>query len=113
MADEEFIAEIERRLAVFTKVSFDHVAVERLLKMLKTATPMTPEQYRDVGYTKIAAQFPMEALPLAMFSAFNGVTPDRLPEAMHYHPNAWSQKAWTRAADVAVAWVREQGRKRH
>lgn len=69
-----------------------------------TRTP-THEEFRAVGYTGAAAQYPMDELAIKMIAAWNGVRPDQLPEAFKYHPNQWSLDAWTRVAEVAYGHV--------
>lgn len=64
---------------------------------------MTPldEQFRAVGFTGNARNYPRDDLALAMFAAFNGVTVEQLPEAMRYFPNEATARAWKRVADAA------------
>lgn len=61
--------------------------------------------FRSVGFTDAAASYPRSELALAMFAAFNGVTPEQLPEAMRYFPNEATERAWTRVADAAVSFL--------
>ena len=61
--------------------------------------------FHSVGFTDAAASYPRSKLALAMFAAFNGVTPAQLPEAMRYFPNEATERAWTRVADAAVSFL--------
>ena len=67
---------------------------------------MTPpdEQFRAIGFTDEAANYPRDDLALAMFAAFNGVTVEQLPEAMRYFPNEATARAWKRVADATRAY---------
>jgi hypothetical protein len=67
-----------------------------------------PEQFRAVGFTAMAIDYPRDELALAMFAAFNGVTVSDLPNAMRYFPNDATRKAWTRVADAAYLSIAQQ-----
>lgn len=64
--------------------------------------------FRSVGFTDAAASYPRSKLALAMFAAFNGVTPEQLPEAMRYFPNEATERAWTRVAEPCAADIYER-----
>jgi hypothetical protein len=61
----------------------------------------TDEEFRDVGFTSAARQYPRSELGNAMMAAFNGVTVDELPEAMKFYPNPYMRDAWERVAEAA------------
>lgn len=65
--------------------------------------------FRSVGFTNAAIDFPRSDLALVMFAAFNGVSVDQLPEAMRYFPNEATEKAWTRVAEAAVTFLASVG----
>ena len=67
--------------------------------------PPSHEEFRAVGFTGMAADFPRDQLALKMFAAFNGVTVDQLPEPFRYFPNKATQEAWTRVAKVLEAEI--------
>lgn len=52
--------------------------------------------FRAVGFTADAAQFPRPPLAVAMLAAFNNVTADQ-----RYFPNDHMMRAWERVADTA------------
>lgn len=64
--------------------------------------------YRSVGFTDEAAAYPRSDLALAMFAAFNGVSLEQLPEAMRFFPNEATQKAWSRVAEAAEAFIKRE-----
>ena len=53
-----------------------------------TDTP-TPEEFRAVGFTEAAANFPLSEEGIAIVAEHNGVEPDRMPRAFRYAPNPW------------------------
>jgi hypothetical protein len=65
----------------------------------------TDKDFRATGYTGMARDQVMDDMALHLFAAFNNVKVTQLPEAMRYHPNQWSQRAWTRVAEAAVAYL--------
>lgn len=68
-------------------------------------TPDEPIDFRSVGFTDLAANYPRDDLALAMLAAFNNVRVDQLPAAMRYFPNEATKAAWTRVAEAAVAHI--------
>lgn len=62
----------------------------------------THEEFRAVGFTGAAAEFPRDDLALAMFAAFNNVTVAQLPHPFHYFPNPATREAWNRVAVAAA-----------
>ena len=58
--------------------------------------------FRSVGFTDDAINYPRDDVALTLFAAFNGVRVDQLPEAMRYFPNEATAKAWKRVADAAL-----------
>lgn len=69
-------------------------------------TGVSDEQFRAIGFTGLARDYPRSDLAVLMFAAFNGVTPDKLPSpAWSYFPNEATAKAWDRVAAVAAPYV--------
>lgn len=69
----------------------------------------TDEDFRAIGFTGLARGYPRDDLALAMFAAWNGVTPDKLSPAMRYFPNAETARAWGRVAMAARAYISNEG----
>lgn len=63
--------------------------------------------FRSVGFTDAAIDYPRDDLALAMFAAFNGVTVDQLPDAMKFFPNESTARAWGRVAEAAEKFIDE------
>lgn len=64
----------------------------------------TDEDFRAIGFTKEAGNWPRDELAVKMIAAFNGVAADDLPSlAWRYFPNQQTAEAWKRVADVALA----------
>lgn len=64
----------------------------------------TDEDFRAIGFTKEASNWPRDELAVKMIAAFNGVPADDLPSlAWRYFPNKQTADAWKRVADVALA----------
>ncbi len=61
---------------------------------------MTEIDFRPVGYTEEAKQFPMNDIDLVARAAWNGVAVSQLPEAMRYYPNRHMQDTWRRVIDA-------------
>lgn len=61
---------------------------------------MTEIDFRSVGYTEEAKQFPMNDIDLVARAAWNGVAVSQLPEAMRYYPNRHMQDTWRRVIDA-------------
>lgn len=61
----------------------------------------TEEEFRAVGFTPFAAEFPRDELAIRMLAAFNNYPQDKLPEAMKFFPNESTARAWGRVADAA------------
>lgn len=57
--------------------------------------------FRAVGFTIEAAQFPRPPLAVAMLAAFNNVSADQLHAGQRYFPNENVMRAWERVADTA------------
>jgi hypothetical protein len=66
-----------------------------------SATP-TPEQFRKVGFTANAVNFPLSPTGQAIIAEHNGVTVDYLPEACRYSSNAHMHR-WIEALGEAKA----------
>lgn len=66
---------------------------------------MTITDFRSVGFTDDAQNYPRDEISLVMFAAFNGVNVEKLPEAMRYFPNEATKKAWDRVAEAARAHI--------
>ncbi len=60
------------------------------------------DNFRAVGFTGAARDFPRNDLALSMFAAWNNVGVDHLPPAMRYFPNEATKQAWARVADAAI-----------
>ena len=56
---------------------------------------------RDAGFTTEAFKYPRGEFELALLCAFNGIKPEQAPRGWRYYPNAGTQKAWQRVAEVA------------
>ena len=72
---------------------------------------ITDEEFRAVGFTGAARNFPRDELALVMLAAFNGVRPDQLTPAMRYFPNEATKRAWTNVAAAAEAFLAERASK--
>jgi hypothetical protein len=68
----------------------------------------TDEQFRQMGYTGKARDQVMDDMALHLFAAFNGVTVAQLPDTFRYHPNKWSQAAWSRVAQAAMEYQEQE-----
>lgn len=71
----------------------------------------TPEEFRAVGFTEKAAEYPRSEIELLLFAAFNNVKVEQLTPGMRYHANLWMESAWQRVADAAKVyfeWVDPQ-----
>lgn len=62
---------------------------------------VTDQEFRDVGFTGEARNYPRDEFALVLFAAFNNVTVEQLTPAMRYHPNGATEAAWKRVADAA------------
>lgn len=56
--------------------------------------------FRSVGFTRHAADFPRDDLGCVLLAAFNNVAPEQLTNAMRYYPNGATKAAWQRVAAV-------------
>lgn len=63
---------------------------------------MTDVDFRSVGFTQLAEGFPMNDLDLVARAAWNGVTVEKLPEAMRYYPNEHSATVWRRTINAVI-----------
>lgn len=61
----------------------------------------TPEQFRAVGFTAAAAEFPLSEAGCAIIAEHNGVESAQMPAAFRYAPNPWMH-----------AWIEELGRRK-
>lgn len=59
--------------------------------------------FREVGFTDAAAQYPRDALGRIALAAWCNVPVASLPEGMHYHPNPSTRDAWNRVAEAIAA----------
>lgn len=64
---------------------------------------VTDGEFRDIGFTGEARNYPRDDLALVLFAAFNGVTVEQLTPAMRYYPNGSTEAAWKRVAEAARA----------
>lgn len=62
---------------------------------------VTDEEFRDVGFTGEARNYPRDEFALVLFAAFNNVAVDQLKPAQRYHPNGATEAAWERVAEAA------------
>jgi hypothetical protein len=60
----------------------------------------TPDEFRAVGFTADAVNYPRDDLAWLMLAAFNNVRPDQIPAAARYFPNEATKAAWDRVAAV-------------
>ncbi|MEQ1614466.1 MAG: hypothetical protein ABL904_17095 [Hyphomicrobiaceae bacterium] len=51
----------------------------------------TEADFRKVGYTADAINYPLSEAAIALKAKLNGVTPDQLSPANRYAPNDWVQ----------------------
>lgn len=63
---------------------------------------MSDIDFRSVGFTSMAEDYPRSTFELELFSAFTGYPADKFPEACHYFPNEWTQTAWRAVAKRAI-----------
>lgn len=85
------------------RATFSTDGIQMLLDLVKQTGPL---DFRAIGYTNAARQYPMDdPLAVVMFAAWVGVEPDKLPEAMRYNPNQWSADAWARVASAARKYL--------
>ena len=61
----------------------------------------TPEEFRAVGFTAVAAEYPLSEAGSAIVAEHNGVQLDRMPVAFRYAPNPWMH-----------AWLEDLGRRK-
>ena len=61
----------------------------------------TPEEFRAVGFSAVAADHLLSEEGCAIVAEHNGVEPDRMPRAFRYAPNPWMH-----------AWLEELGRRK-
>jgi hypothetical protein len=68
---------------------------------------MTPtdQQFRDVGFTGEARNYPRDDFALVLLAAFNNVTVEQLTTPMRFYPNESTERAWKRVADAACAYL--------
>ena len=65
----------------------------------------TPAEFRAVGFTAAAAQYPLSDNGIAIIADHNGVLPEQLPRAFCYSSNAYMHE-WIEALGRA----REEGK---
>jgi hypothetical protein len=66
-------------------------------------------QFRDVGFTADAANFPLSRAAQEVVAEHNGVTVERMPEAFKYAPNAY-MRDWLEALGSAATRRHASGR---
>jgi hypothetical protein len=66
------------------------------------------EEFRDVGFTGLARNYPRDDFAVALLAAFNGVSVEQLSPAMRFFPNSNTAKAWGRVAEAARAFLADQ-----
>lgn len=77
--------------------------------MGKTNYIPTDEEFRAIGFTGMARDFPRDEMAVRMFAAFVGISVEQLPSpAWKFFPNEWTRDAWTRVADAAREFITEQ-----
>lgn len=64
-------------------------------------------EYRAVGFTIQAHEFPRDDLAQVMFAAWLNVQPKQLPRGMKNHPNEHTMKAWARVGEAAIQYAQE------
>lgn len=69
---------------------------------------MTKPDFRAVGFTDKANDFPRDEFAMVLLAAYNGVKPEQVPLAAHYFPNESTAKAWKRVADAARDYVKAE-----
>ena len=69
----------------------------------------TPEQFRAVGFTANAVNYPLSPAGQAIIAEHNGVTVDRMPEAFRYSSNVYMH-AWIEALALAPVRRHPSGR---
>lgn len=61
---------------------------------------VTDEEFRAIGYTGEARNYPRDKFGLIVAAAWNGVEVKDLTPAMHYYPNAHMKMIWERVIDA-------------
>ncbi len=69
---------------------------------------MSKPDFRAVGFTDKANDFPRDEFAMVLLAAYNGVQPHQVPEPARYFPNEATAKAWKRVADAAREYVRAE-----
>lgn len=64
--------------------------------------------FRKIGFSSQAVDYPRDQLALEMFAAFNGVRVEKLPIEFRYFPNASTRGAWNRVAEAAYRFVQRE-----
>lgn len=62
--------------------------------------------FRAVGFTDAAAQYPKDELAKIALAAWLNVPVEKLPVAMHYHPNSSMMEAWGRVGAAIATFSR-------
>lgn len=55
-------------------------------------TEITEQEFRDIGFTAEAINYPLSDRAFAWLCKFNGLTQEQAPRAFRYAPNAYMQK---------------------
>lgn len=64
--------------------------------------------FRKIGFSAQAIDYPRDRLALEMFAAFNGVPVEKLPTEFRYFPNPSTRDAWNRVAEAAYRFVQQE-----
>lgn len=64
----------------------------------------TEEDFRKVGMTYGAVEFPRSEAQIVMFAAWLGTTPEAMPIGSRYFANATTKAAWERAETALLAY---------
>jgi ADP-ribose pyrophosphatase YjhB (NUDIX family) len=62
------------------------------------------EEFRAVGMTGSARNYPRSVQQIRMFAAWLGIEPEKMPDAMKYFANAQMKKSWEAAADAILTF---------
>lgn len=60
----------------------------------------THDDFRKVGMTGDAANYPRSSIQIEMMAAFLNVTPEQMPDTYRYFANEHMRDAWVRVEEV-------------
>ena len=60
------------------------------------ASTPSEQEFRDIGFTEDAVNYPRDEYGLAAIAAWNNISVEELPPALHYYPNDHMRTVWER-----------------